>query len=79
MTTPQGNFVDDRATSQDKAREMLRLFIDNGFAGDLNETGTALGRREKDLTGMLDGREEIDDDLAMKVRGIAQERGFTIE
>jgi hypothetical protein len=79
MTTPQGNFVDDRATSQDKAREMLRLFIDNGFAGDLNETGTALGRREEDLTGMLDGREEIDDDLAMKVRGIAQERGFTIE
>lgn len=58
---------------------MLRLFIDNGFAGNLNETATALGRREEDLSGMLDGREEIDDDLAMKMRGIAQERGFTIE
>ena len=58
---------------------MLRLFIDNGFAGDLNETAMALGRREEDLSGMVDGREEIDDDLAMKMRGIAQERGFTIE
>ena len=79
MSTPQGNFVDDRATGQDKAREMLRLFIDNGFAGDLNETAMALGRREEDLSAMLESREEIDDDLAMKMRGIAQNRGFVIE
>jgi plasmid maintenance system antidote protein VapI len=79
MTTPQGNFVDDRATGQDKAREMLRLFIDNGFAGDLNETAMALGRRGEDLSGLLEGREDIDDDLAIKMRGIAQNRGFVIE
>ena len=79
MTTPQGNFVDDRATNQDKAREMLRMFIDNGFAGDLNETAMVLGRREEDLSGFLEGREDIDDDLAMKMRGIARNRGFVIE
>jgi len=58
---------------------MLRLFIDNGFAGDLNETAMALGRREEDLSAMLEAREDIDDDLAMKMRGIAQSRGFVIE
>lgn len=58
---------------------MLRLFIDNGFAGDLNETAMALGRRGEDLSGLLEGREDIDDDLAIKMRGIAQNRGFVIE
>jgi hypothetical protein len=79
MSTPRENFVDDRATGQDKAREMLRRFVDDGFAGDLNETATALGRREDDIGAMLESREEIDDDLAMKMRGIAQDRGFVIE
>ncbi|MFN6965062.1 MAG: hypothetical protein ACK4S4_15040 [Pyrinomonadaceae bacterium] len=79
MTSPQENYVDDRVTGQDKARQMLRLFIDNGFESDLNGAATALGRREEDLKAMLDGSEEIDDDLAMKMRGMAQNRGFVIE
>ncbi len=79
MTTPQGNFVDDRATGQDKAQGMLRLFIDNGFNGDLNETAIVLGRPEDELAEMLSGTQNIDDDLVMKMRGIAQNRGFVIE
>ncbi len=73
------NIVDDRGTTQNEAREMLENFCRDGFENDLDEAALALGRPREELEDFLSGDEEIDDDLAMKIRGIAQERGIEIE
>jgi len=73
------NVVDDQGTGQGDAREMLREFCDSGFEGDEEKAGLALGRPVSEIREMLDGQTEIDDDLAMKMRGIAKERDFRIE
>ena len=59
--------------------EMLQSFIDNGFDGSLEQAGLVLGRPEEELQRMLDGVEPVDEDLVMKVRGIAQERGIDVD
>lgn len=74
----ENNIVDDAGTGQEPARELLRAFCDNGFDGDLERAGLALGRPAPELQEMLDSGLEIDDDLVMKLRGISQERGFAV-
>jgi hypothetical protein len=71
------NAVDNRETGQE-ARDMLRAFCEKGFESDPNRAALALGRNATDIREMLDGVTEIDDDLAMKVRGIARERGISV-
>ena len=58
--------------------ELLRRFIDNGFKSDLGDPALALGRTTEELQDMLDGKMVVDDDLEMKIRGIAEERNFEI-
>lgn len=50
-----------------------------GFDGNTAELALVLGRTPDEIGNILDGSEPVDDDLAMKVRGIAQERGISIE
>jgi len=57
---------------------LLRNFCDNGFGGDLAEAALVLGRPQEELDSMINGNEAVDDDLEMKVRGIAQERGISL-
>jgi len=71
--------VDDQGSDQAGAREMLDSFCRNGFDGDRQKAAVVLGRPESELSEMLDGQTAVDDDLAMKMRGIANERGFRIE
>ena len=71
--------IDDRGNNQGHGREMLKNFIDRGFSGSLDQAGTALGWPLDTLQQHLNGELAIDDDLAMKMRGIAKERDFTIE
>lgn len=71
--------IDDAGAPQDDAYEMLRAFCDNGFEGDAERAALALGREASEIHDMLDGNAEIDGDLAMKIRGIAHERGITVE
>jgi hypothetical protein len=75
----ESNIVDDRGTDQDQAQEILRAFCDNGFDGDDEKAGLVLGRPPSEIREMLDGDLDIDDDLAMKVRGIAEERGIALQ
>ena len=70
--------VDDRNTTQAEAQEMLENLIDNGFDGDVEQAALVLGRPSDELVDMIDGNENIDDDLAMKIRGIAEERDIEI-
>ena len=72
------NIVDDNGTTQDEAQELLENFCRDGFENDLNEAALVLGRPREELVDFLSGDEVIDDDLVMKMRGIAQERGIEI-
>ena len=72
------NIVDDQGTTQEEARSLLENFCLNGF-DDIDEAALVLGRPSDELTDFINGDEVIDDDLVMKLRGIAQERGIEIE
>ena len=72
------NIPDLDEIGQDEAQEMLRKFVDEGFEGLPDMAALALGRDEESIASMLDGAEDIDEDLLMKMLGIAQEREIEI-
>ena len=72
------NIVDDQGTDQQGAREMLRNFCDRGFDRDIGAAALVLGRPEDELKQIMDAQFFVDDDLAMKIKGIAQERNIDI-
>ena len=71
--------VDDKGTDQEEARHMLEALRDQGFESDNEKVAKALGRTIDQVAGMIDGSETIDDDVVMKARGIALNRGIQIE
>jgi hypothetical protein len=71
--------VDDRGTSQDEARSLLKKLRDQGFDSSDEELAVALGRPVEEVKGWIEGTEPVDDDVVMKARGIAQQRGIEIE
>jgi hypothetical protein len=74
MNSEQDNTLDNDGTTQEDGREMLRSLRDDVFGGDMPKTALALGRSEEELENMLAGDMLMDDDLAMKIRGISQQR-----
>lgn len=78
MTTKE-NIVDDQGTTQEQARKMLGKFCREGFENDSEKCALVLGRTADEIDGFINGDETIDDDLVMKMRGIAEERGIEIE
>ena len=74
----ESNIVGDQESNQAEARDILKAFNDNGFDGDVEETGTVLGRPSREIRDMLNGDLDVDDDLAMKMRAIAKERGIDL-
>lgn len=73
------NIVNDQGTTQSQVRQMLEKLNENGFDGNVENLALVLGRTEDEIARMLDGSENIDDDLAMKIRGIAAERHIEID
>ncbi|MFN2502087.1 MAG: hypothetical protein ABR530_08755 [Pyrinomonadaceae bacterium] len=71
--------VDEQGTDQAAASDMLRKMCEQGFSGSVDDTALALGRSPAEINDHMSGTAEIDDDLVMKMRGIAQERGISIE
>jgi hypothetical protein len=71
--------VDDKGTDQQEAQAMLQTLRDQGFDGDNDKLAIALGRSVEQVEGMIGGAETIDDDVVMKVRGIALNRGIELE
>lgn len=71
--------VDDQGTDQEEAQQMLEALCDQGFDGDNEKLATALGRSVEQVEAMTSGAETIDDDIVMKARGIALNRGLKIE
>ena len=73
------NVVDDRGTGQRKAARMLRNLRDRAFESSDEKLAVALGRPVEEIAAWNFGRELIDDDVVMKARGIAINRGVHIE
>ena len=73
------NPVDDRGTDAAGGLELLRRLRDNGFESDDEKFAVALGRPVKEVRDWMEGAEPPDDDIIMKARGIAKERGIEIE
>jgi hypothetical protein len=70
--------VDDKGTDQEEARRMLTALRDRGFEGDNEQVAVALGRPADQVQGWIDGTEIIDDDVVMKAKGIAMNRGISL-
>lgn len=70
--------VDDRGTDQQEARRLLTALRDRGFDADNEQFATALGRSIEQVAAFIEGRETIDDDVVMKARGIALQRGIGV-
>ena len=75
--------VDDRGTSEAGGREILKRLRDEGFEADDEKLAVALGRPVEEVQGWTaegdGGDEPVDDDIIMKARGIAKERGIELE
>ena len=71
--------VDDRGTSEGEGRELLRRLRDEAFEANDEKFALALGRPVDEIQGMISAGATVDDDVVMKARGIAKERGIEIE
>lgn len=56
------------------ALELLKRLKTEVFDDSNAEVGLAMGRPVGEIDAWLTGEEEIDEDAAMKIRGIAKER-----
>ena len=74
-----GNAVDDQGTTESEGRALLKHLRDAGFEGSDEKVAVALGRPLEEVQGWMSASEPIDDDVVMKARGIAKERGIEIE
>jgi hypothetical protein len=72
------NEVDDRGTTETEGRALLKHLRDAGFAGSDEKLAVALGRPIEEVQGWTGGMEPVDDDVIMKARGLAGERGIEI-
>ena len=74
-----GNAVDDQGTTESEGRALLKHLRDAGFEGSDEKFAVALGRPLEEVQGWMSATEAVDDDVVMKARGIAKERGIEIE
>jgi hypothetical protein len=72
------HIVDDRGTGQDKAAQILRKLRDRAFEFSDEKLALALGRPMEEIVAWNAGRQVIDDDVVMKARGIAMNRGVNV-
>jgi hypothetical protein len=81
MTDDKGttNPLDDQGTNQTEGRAIIKRLRDKAFDGNDDQLALALGRPVEEVEGWTGGAEPVDDDVLMKARGIAQERGVSVE
>lgn len=79
MASTEQDALDDRGTNQTEGRALLKRLRDEGFNSSDEQLAVALGRPVEEVAAWTGGAETVDDDVIIKARGIAQERGLTIE
>jgi hypothetical protein len=78
-TAQSKDAVDERGTDQNEGRAILRRLRDAGFEGSDEKLAVALGRPVEEVEAWTQGMDSVDDDVIMKARGIARERGIDVE
>jgi uncharacterized protein HemX len=73
------NVVDDQGTDQNEAARLLKNLRDRAFQASDERLALALGRPTDEVRGWNTGQDVIDDDVIMKARGIALQRGVTLD
>jgi hypothetical protein len=76
--TETNNPLDSQGLTEDQGRDILRRLRDQGFEADDQKLAVALGRPVEEVQAWTSGGAPVDDDLIMKARGIAQERGIDL-
>ena len=71
--------LDDQGTNQTEGRAIIKRLRDKAFEGSNEQLALALGRPVEEVEGWTGGAAPVDDDVLMKARGIAQERGVEVE
>ncbi len=71
--------LDDRGTDQAGGLIILQQLRDRGFESSDEKLAVALGRPLEEVQEWMTGNATIDDDVVMKARGIAKQRGIEIE
>ena len=71
--------VDDQGTSQEEGRALLERLRDQGFEASDEKLAVALGRPVAEVSAWMQGSAAIDDDVVMKARGIATQRGINLK
>ena len=71
--------LDDRGTGTREGLEFLKRLRDGGFDADNEKFALALGRPLEEIEAWMDGSQPPDDDIIMKARGIALQRGVAAE
>lgn len=77
--TPNNDKLDERGTTTPEARTLLQTLRDKGFEGDNGKVAIVLGRTEDEIADIFNDKGTFDDDLLIKVRALAQQRGIEIE
>lgn len=71
--------LDNEGTTAGDAAQMLQKLLNEGFERDVKLLAIALGRGQEELEHALSGNSDaFDDDLVMKIKGIAKERGIEL-
>ncbi len=73
------NALDDQGLDAAGGLALLQRLRDGGFDADDERFAVALGRPIEEVEAWMQGSEPPDDDIIMKARGIARERGIEIE
>jgi hypothetical protein len=73
------DLVDDQGTNQSEGRALLQKLRDAGFDSSDEQLALALGRPVEEVQSWTGGAAPVDDDVIMKARGIAEQRGIEIE
>lgn len=73
------NTIDDLGTTQEEAQTLLQNLNEKGFDDEIELLAIALGRPTEEIIDYMNGDEIIDEDLVMKIRGIARQRDIDIE
>ena len=77
--TPETGKLDSDGTTAGGATQMMQKLLNEGFDRDPKTLAIALGRSQEEVENALSGNAEaFDDDLVIKMRGIAKERGIEL-
>jgi hypothetical protein len=69
---------DNQAVTSNRNTRAILKDLHTGLGSGVEETALILGRTPDEIQAILDGEENVDEDLEVKIRGIAEERKINL-